>query len=123
MAKALKVSRRSIGRVVKNDLEMRSFKRKRVHHLTALVKEKELREARDCLRGTRSMVSNHFCSQMRNYSPLRRQRTLKMIVSSLPQFHLSQKNFDMSAVYKSHSQSWFGREYHQLAGHHSYSCL
>ena len=40
-----------------------------------------------------------------------------MIVSSHPQFHLSQKNFDMSAVYKSHFQSWFGREYHQLAGH------
>ena len=55
------------------------------------------------------MVSNHSYSQMRNYSPLRKQRTLKMIASSHPQFHLSKKNFDMSAVYKSRSQSWLGR--------------
>ena len=50
MAKELKVSHKSIGRVVKNDLEMRSFKRKRVHHLTTLVKAKRTSRSKGLLK-------------------------------------------------------------------------
>ena len=49
-AKELKVSRRSIGRVVKNNLKMRSFKRKRVHHLTTLVKAKRTSRSKGLLK-------------------------------------------------------------------------
>ncbi|KAI6647459.1 hypothetical protein LOD99_12455 [Oopsacas minuta] len=44
MASELKVSRRSIGRVVKRDLEMRSFKLRRVHHLSTSEREKSHEE-------------------------------------------------------------------------------
>ncbi|KAI6648777.1 MhmaT1 transposase [Oopsacas minuta] len=50
MAKELRVSRRSIGRVVKNDLHMRSFKRKRVHHITTLVKAKRASRSKGLLK-------------------------------------------------------------------------
>ncbi|KAI6648131.1 hypothetical protein LOD99_11944 [Oopsacas minuta] len=40
MASELRISRRSIGRVVKRGLEIHSFQRKRVHHLSDLVKRK-----------------------------------------------------------------------------------
>ncbi|KAI6659792.1 hypothetical protein LOD99_10647 [Oopsacas minuta] len=49
MASELKISRRSIGRVVKRDLEMRSFKRKRVHHLSVLVKGKRVTRSKGLL--------------------------------------------------------------------------
>ena len=49
MALELKVSRCSIAKVVKRDLEMRSFKRKRVHFLTPLVKKKMMASCKGVL--------------------------------------------------------------------------
>ena len=42
MAKELKVARRTVQKVVKCDLRMRCFKRKKVHFLSELVKKKRL---------------------------------------------------------------------------------
>ena len=50
MASELKVSRRSIQRVVTTKLGMCSFKGKKVHYLSATVKEKRLRRSKELLK-------------------------------------------------------------------------
>ena len=80
---------------------MRSFKRKRVHHLTTLVKAKSTSRSKGLLKRHAIHGLESFLLSDQKLLPLRRQITFKMIISSHPQFHLSLKNFDMSAAYKS----------------------
>ena len=56
MAKELKVSESSVRKVVKIDLGMRSFKRKRIHFLTDKVQAKILDGARHNSGGTLSVT-------------------------------------------------------------------
>ena len=50
MASKLKVSRRSIERVVTTKLEICCSKREKVHYLSATVKEKRLRRSKELLK-------------------------------------------------------------------------
>ena len=79
MASELKVSRRSIQRVVTTKLEMCSFKRKKVHYLSATGKEKRVRRSKELLRRHALHVLNSILFQMRRFSRFRRQRIVKII--------------------------------------------
>ena len=61
MALDLKVSRKTIQKVVKWDLGMQSFKRKKVHFLSVLVREKRLARSKELLfRRYRRSEKYHF---------------------------------------------------------------
>ena len=68
IALGMEISRRSVSRIVKNDLGMKSPKRKNVHFMTPQIRQKRTVRSKGCLRGTLFMGPITFSSRMRSYS-------------------------------------------------------
>ena len=79
MAVELKVSRGSLQNLVRNDIGLRSFKRKKVYFLSKQIREKGSQEVKFFSIGSQIRVSSGLYSQMRNYLQLKRRQTSKTI--------------------------------------------
>lgn len=71
LAVNMKVSRCSIAEVVKRGLGMKSFKQKKVHSISQIVKVKRLARCKGVLRRHAVEIWTKFYSQIENYSPIR----------------------------------------------------
>ena len=78
LAVEMKVSRCSIAKVVKRDLGMKYFKRKKMHFISQIVKEKRLARCKGVLGLLAVENLGKICPQMKNYSPSKKLRMHKM---------------------------------------------
>ncbi|KAI6661483.1 hypothetical protein LOD99_13356 [Oopsacas minuta] len=96
MALELNISRRAIQKVVKRDLGMRSFKRKKVQFLSGSVKEKRVSRSKSLLALHAIGVLENTIFSDEKFSPLKRLQIAKTTESSRPQFQRSLISSDIS---------------------------
>ena len=116
MSRNFGISSRSIGRVVHDDLGLKSLKRRKVHMLTKAIREKRLQRSRGLLSRAGPDVVDRILFPMRSCSRFRRFPTLRMIVSFQAASKTSRSTFDSYQEGKSQLQSWYGAESQQTPG-------
>ncbi|KAI6660116.1 CRE-PTR-16 protein [Oopsacas minuta] len=96
MALKLKIPRESVRTIVKSDMGLFPYKKKKVHFIPAQIKEKRLARSKALLARFASFGLDEIYSRMRNYSRLSR-RTIVKTIEYCPLLHLPyHKSIDAS---------------------------
>ncbi|KAI6659519.1 hypothetical protein LOD99_14444 [Oopsacas minuta] len=87
MAKELKISRGSLQTIVKRDLGLSSFKKRKVHFLSNKIKTKRLSRSKALHRRFAAQGLDQVFSPMKNFSPLNKHSIVKTIEYYLKHFY------------------------------------